>query len=285
MLDHRDRCKICDFGLAHRFERDGQGKVIRRTLHEVRRSPPPQPHGPAPRSLGPVLSRRPPRPQICGSKSYAAPDVLVGHGYDGAATDVWSCGICLFGMLAGFFPLDGATTTDWRFVRVCQAVIQGHSLTHTVFGFYNRPCPLTHEAVNLIDGMLSLNPTKRFTVPDALGHPWIRAKPAPLPMDDQENVPFADGRLPSYRHVAFAPVGAETVGLGMQMSMEIEACGVAAVGSWREVNSYAAPVYRGNAAVAFGAPLCIDGPDSGEEAGPPLPLQRQRAFTGTFPAC
>lgn len=26
----------------------------------------------------------------------------------GAATDIWSCGICLFGCLAGFFPLDGA---------------------------------------------------------------------------------------------------------------------------------------------------------------------------------
>jgi len=26
--------------------------------------------------------------EICGSKSYAAPDVLVGRGYDGAATDL-----------------------------------------------------------------------------------------------------------------------------------------------------------------------------------------------------
>ena len=188
---------------------------------------------------------------MCGSKSYAAPDVLVGHGYDGEATDVWSCGICLFGMLAGFFPLDGATTTDWRFVRVCQAVIQGRSLTHTVFGFYNRPCPLTHEAINLIDGMLSLNPTKRFTVPTVLGHVWNRAKPAPLPMDDQENVP--ERRLPDYRHAAFAPASPEMVGLGLQMSIELESC-VAAAGNWaasREVNAYAPPVYRGNAAVAF----------------------------------
>ena len=36
LLDHKDRCKICDFGLAHRYDRDAQGKVIRKTLHEVR---------------------------------------------------------------------------------------------------------------------------------------------------------------------------------------------------------------------------------------------------------
>lgn len=36
LLDHNDRCKICDFGLAHMYDRDSKGKVIRTTLHEVR---------------------------------------------------------------------------------------------------------------------------------------------------------------------------------------------------------------------------------------------------------
>ena len=66
-------------------------------------------------------------------------------------------GICLFAMLAGFFPLDGATACDWRFTRACQAVALGQSLTHTIFGFYRRPVVVSLEATALIDGMLSVS--------------------------------------------------------------------------------------------------------------------------------
>jgi serine/threonine protein kinase len=60
-----DICKVCDFGLAYRYEVDGSGKVLKgRPLTET-----------------------------CGSKSYAAPEVLEGRGYDGFDADVWSCGI------------------------------------------------------------------------------------------------------------------------------------------------------------------------------------------------
>jgi serine/threonine protein kinase len=194
-------------------------------------------------------------------------------------------------MLAGFFPLDGATTSDWRFVRVCQAVIQGHSLTHTVFSFYGRPCPLSNEAVNLIDGMLSLNPTKRFTVSDVLSHAWLKAPPPMAILDDQENLPVCveqtkplpSRKGPEYRHVAFAPVGADVVGLGLQMSMELETCGVAATAEWaisREVNACASPVYRCSPTDTLAAPTVIEVPWTVEEAGPPLPLHRQRHFRG-----
>lgn len=194
-------------------------------------------------------------------------------------------------MLAGFFPLDGATGADWRFVRVCHAVVQGQSLTRTVFSFYNRPCPLTDEAVHLIDGMLSINPALRFTVPEVLAHSWLsRTRKPPQPeVLVQENMPWAAEqpakRLPEYRHATFAPAGAEMVGLGLQVSMELEAYSMAAVAEakWREARAYAQPVYRGN--FADFASLCVvdDGPRSAEEAGPPLPLQRQRGFLGALP--
>ncbi|KAL3907923.1 MAG: hypothetical protein SGPRY_009996 [Prymnesium sp.] len=137
--------------------------------------------------------------ETCGSKSYAAPEVLEGRGYDGFAADVWSCGIvrfhtllvcalavmlagshtrfftwqCLFAMLAGFFPLDEATGSDWRFERVKLATSNNVSATRTIFGFYERPCELSQSVVNLIDGMLSTAPPRRLRDSDVLESAWM----------------------------------------------------------------------------------------------------------------
>ena len=63
--DGSDICKVCDFGLAYRYEVDATKKVQKsKALMET-----------------------------CGSKSYAAPEVLEGGGYDGFDADIWSCGI------------------------------------------------------------------------------------------------------------------------------------------------------------------------------------------------
>ena len=59
--------------------------------------------------------------------------MLEGRGYDGFPADVWSCGICLFAMLAGFFPLDEASGSDWRFERLKLAAAAGHSVSGLFF--------------------------------------------------------------------------------------------------------------------------------------------------------
>jgi len=138
--------KIIDFGLSHQYK--------------------PSPDG--------GFDRSEPLLDTCGSKSYAAPEVLSGQGYDGYAADVWSLGVSLFAMLSGFFPLDEATSKDWRFPKLADAQQRGRSTTAVVYGWYKRPIShLSRSVVTLLDAMLAIDPKRRATMEQVLQHPWI----------------------------------------------------------------------------------------------------------------
>lgn len=102
-----------------------------------------------------------------------------GKGYNGFAADVWSCGICLFAMLAGFFPLDEAKEADWRFRRFLRAEAAGQSVCAAIYGFYGRQCPFSADAVHMVEGMLRANPFDRLRVDELLAMPWLRRNCAP----------------------------------------------------------------------------------------------------------
>jgi len=141
--------KLIDFGLAHIYPRGVDGKV----------------------------DRSKPLKDVCGSKSYAAPEVLSATalgGYDGFACDAWSLGVCLFAMVSGFFPLDEASTNDWRFARLQAEQARHVSTTGVVYGWYKRTTGhLSRELIDLLDRLLTIDPSKRLGLEEVAEHPWV----------------------------------------------------------------------------------------------------------------
>ena len=152
LLTRDGTVKVIDFGLSHIYAKGADGEFDRST----------------------------PLREMCGSKSYAAPEVLNGSGYDGFGADVWSLGVCLFAMLSGFFPLDEASPNDWRYGKLAEQQHKGRSTTKSVYAWYKRSCAhLTPQVVQLLDGMLAISPELRLTMPQVLAHPWIVGAQAP----------------------------------------------------------------------------------------------------------
>ena len=146
LLNAQGVVKLIDFGLSHVY----------------------------PRLADKSIDRSKPLRDVCGSKSYAAPEVLAARGYDGFVADMWSVGVCLFAMLSGFFPLDEASKNDWRYPKLIEGQQSGRSTVASVYGWYKRSCGhLSREVVHLLDQLLLIDPSKRLTMDGARSHPWV----------------------------------------------------------------------------------------------------------------
>ena len=157
-------CKLADFGLAHEY------------VGELDFGPRPVPG--SPNEFVGRSSEREVLYDVCGSKSYVAPEVLLKLGYDGYSADVWSLGICLFAMLTGFFPFTEAVAHNAYYAGAHKQAAAYGSLTLAVFGLYSTPCPLSPRAVELVDRLLRISPVQRSSAGDALA--FTRAAEADL---------------------------------------------------------------------------------------------------------
>ncbi|CAG88160.2 DEHA2E14080p [Debaryomyces hansenii CBS767] len=101
----------------------------------------------------------------CGSPHYAAPEIVSGLKYHGAASDIWSCGVILFALLTGRLPFDDEN------IRNLLLKVQA--------GSFEMPCELSPEAVDLIDKMLTVDPMKRIPTERILSHPLLTKYPIP----------------------------------------------------------------------------------------------------------
>jgi serine/threonine protein kinase len=89
-----------------------------------------------------------------------APEVLKQTEYDGFKSDMWSCGVMLYVMLAGRLPF---------FQKVLAELVMKIKA-----GEYKMPDTILPEAADLVTNMLNVDPDTRYTVHDVCAHPWFR---------------------------------------------------------------------------------------------------------------
>mmetsp|Transcript_64297 Transcript_64297/g.119493 ORF Transcript_64297/g.119493 Transcript_64297/m.119493 type:complete len:821 (-) Transcript_64297:133-2595(-) len=99
----------------------------------------------------------------CGSPCYAAPEMIAGHSYVPSLCDLWSCGVILFALVCGYLPFeDQNTATLYKKILAAD---------------YRSPRFISEGVKDLISGLLTTDPTRRFTVPVVRSHPWYRQIP------------------------------------------------------------------------------------------------------------
>ncbi|KAH9756071.1 CBL-interacting serine/threonine-protein kinase 8 [Citrus sinensis] len=143
LLDSQGHLKISDFGLSALPE---QGVSLLRTT--------------------------------CGTPNYVAPEVLSHKGYNGAAADVWSCGVILYVLIAGYLPFDELDLTT-LYSKVEKAD-------------FSCPTWFPVGAKSLIHRILDPNPETRITIEEIRNDEWFRKGYVPVKLIEYEDVNLDD---------------------------------------------------------------------------------------------
>lgn len=109
---------------------------------------------------------------VCGTPNYVAPEVLKEQGYDGLIADVWSCGVILFVMLAGYLPFD-----DENMNSLFSKIERGE---------YRMAKHFSDGAKDIISKMLVTDPAKRITLDNVIKHSWFAVGWDPKMLEGKE---------------------------------------------------------------------------------------------------
>lgn len=124
LLDSENNIKIVDFGLSNIFK---PGELLN---------------------------------TACGSPCYAAPEMIARKPYVPSCVDIWSSGVILFAMVAGYLPFEDSNTAQ---------------LYKKILGReFKSPKFLSKDATDLINKILDTEPATRYTADQIRAHPWSK---------------------------------------------------------------------------------------------------------------
>ncbi|XP_077252243.1 CBL-interacting protein kinase 20 [Tasmannia lanceolata] len=96
----------------------------------------------------------------CGTPAYVAPEVINKKGYDGAKADIWSCGVILFVLMAGYLPFQ-----DSNLMEMYKKISRGE---------FKCPNWFSPEVRKLLSRVLDPNPHTRITIAMLMENLWFK---------------------------------------------------------------------------------------------------------------
>ncbi|EES15653.1 hypothetical protein BDA96_08G035400 [Sorghum bicolor] len=133
LLDENENLKVSDFGLSALSESKRQDGLLHTT---------------------------------CGTPAYVAPEVISKIGYDGAKSDIWSCGVVLFVLAAGYLPFQGPNLMEMY-----------RKIQH---GDFRCPSWFSHKLKKLLYKILDPNPSTRISIQKIKESTWFRKGPGEI---------------------------------------------------------------------------------------------------------
>ncbi|XP_051142902.1 CBL-interacting protein kinase 2-like [Andrographis paniculata] len=120
----------------------------------------------------------------CGTPAYVAPEVINRKGYDGALADIWSCGVILFVLLAGYLPFYNSNLME-MYRKIGKAE-------------YKFPSWFSLEVRKLLARILDPNPSSRITIEKIKESSWFKRGLQPKRrINDPESSSSSDTEGPS----------------------------------------------------------------------------------------
>jgi len=119
--------------------------------------------------------------KFAGSNIYCAPETRKAYtrGFDAIKNDIFSLGVLLFVITIGDFPFINTSFSDEKYKYIIKKNYE------RFWEFFNN-IEISDEFKDLINNLIGLNPSQRFTIDQILEHPWIKKYNKEINTNDQK---------------------------------------------------------------------------------------------------